>query len=81
MLDMTPLGCLGRKTSAQTILVRQTNQHMLFTGKHRCINTKFVSENSLGRGYNCLTEESITHLFRPVTVHGIIRVNIIHRLI
>ena len=41
------------------ILVRQTNQHMLFTGKHRYINTKFVKGNSRGRGYNCLTEESI----------------------
>ena len=42
------------------VLVRQTNQHVLFTGKHRYINTKFVLGNSRGRGYNCLTEESVT---------------------
>ena len=41
-------------------LVRQTNQHMLFTGKHMYINTKFVKGNSHGHGYNCLKEESIT---------------------
>ena len=40
-------------------LVRQTNQHMLFTGKYRYINTKLVWGNSHGRDYNCLTEESV----------------------
>ena len=48
------------------ILVRQTNQHVLFTGKHMYINTKFVKGNSRGRGYNCLTEESIVHGPRDV---------------
>ena len=39
--------------------VRQTNQHLLFTGKYRCKNTMCVVGNRGGRGYTLLAEESI----------------------
>ena len=39
--------------------VRQTNQHLLFTGKYRCKNTMFVERNRGGRYYTLPAEESI----------------------